>query len=416
MNPWLQIAARSLARNRRRSIFTLLAIGFGFAAVNIFAGFTEYMFVSLRDGFIYVYGNGHLTLFKKGFSNEGQLEPRNYLLTESDLAAIKAACKADPRIMLATPKLYLSGMVSNGKSSSIAIAFGIVPSDIAFIASRATGTVSSAKLYYGQPLRDDVSFGVGVGKGVASKLNLNPGADGTLMSPTVDGQMNALDIKVVQTFNAPVEALSDKLMVVPLSFAQSLYDTKSVDRVCVLLKDTADTDAVMQSLNAAFVAKGPAVEIKTWYAISDMYERTKKMFDIIFMFVFIIVMIIVVISVINTVTMSVMERIQEIGTLRALGLKRHGILKLFALESGLLGTLGCLVGLVLTLTTWTAVKIAKPTWVPPAISHRVPLEIYLVPHYLVISFACLVTLSMIAAIFPARKAARANIVESLGHV
>jgi len=416
MSPWIQIAARSLARNRRRSLFTMLAIAFGFAAVNIFAGFTEYMFVSLRDAFIYAQGNGHLTIFKKDFLTEGQIDPKNYLLTETDLATIKAVCQADPRTLTVTPKLFISGMISNGKTSTIAIAAGVVPSDIAAINKRATGTIGRAKLFTGQPLDDKEGFGVGVGTALARKLKLDLGSDAVIMSPTVDGQMNALDIKILQTFDAPVEALNDKLMIIPLSLAQNLYDTKGADRVCVLLNDKDQTDIMRDELTSTLAAKGIPVEIKTWYEISDMYERTKKMFDIIFLFLFIIVMGIVVMSVVNTVGMSVMERIQEIGTLRALGVKRRGILKLFALESGLLGAAGCLAGVILTLISWTAIKLAGPSWVPPAISRRVPLEVYLVPRYLIISFACLILLSILAAVFPARKAACSNIVESLGHV
>ncbi|MGB8354278.1 MAG: FtsX-like permease family protein [Chthoniobacteraceae bacterium] len=416
MSPWIQIAARSLARNRRRSLFTLLAIAFGFAAVNIFAGFTEYMFVSLRDAFIYAQGNGHLTIFKKGFLTEGQIDPKNYLLTDTDLATIKEVCQANPHTLTVTPKLLISGMISNGKTSTIAIANGVVPSDITAINKRATGTIGRAKLFTGQPLDDKEGFGVGVGTALAKKLKLDLGSDAVIMSPTVDGQMNALDIKILQTFDAPVEALNDKLMIIPLSLAQNLYDTKGADRVCVLLDDKDQTDIMRDELTRALAAKGIPVEIRTWYEISDMYERTKKMFDIIFLFLFIIVMGIVVMSVVNTVGMSVMERIQEIGTLRALGVKRFGILKLFALESGLLGAAGCLAGVILTLISWTSIKLAGPSWVPPAISRRVPLEVYLVPRYLIISFACLILLSILAAVFPARKAACSNIVESLGHV
>jgi putative ABC transport system permease protein len=237
-----------------------------------------------------------------------------------------------------------------------------------------------------------------------------------MMSPTVDGQMNALDVKIVQTFDGPVDVLNDKLMVVPLSFAQSLYDTHGADRIAILLKDTRDTDAVRESLTSNLFKAGISVEMKSWYELSDMYSRTKKMFDVIFLFLFVIVTFIVVLSVINTVSMSVMERIQEIGTLRALGLKQRGIVKLFALESGMLGFFGCVWGIVFTFAAWASIKLAQPTWIPPALSRRVPLEVYLVPRYFIISSLCLILLAIFCAVFPARKAACKNIVESLGHV
>ena len=83
MLTWIKIAFRNLGKNRRRSFFTVLAIGLGFAAVNVFGGFTAYLFTSLEDGYIYAQGNGHLTVFKKGFLTHGKLDPVRYLLSEA---------------------------------------------------------------------------------------------------------------------------------------------------------------------------------------------------------------------------------------------------------------------------------------------------------------------------------------------
>ena len=64
------------------------------------------------------------------------------------------------------------------------------------------------------------------------------------------------------------------------------------------------------------------------------------MFDMIFFFIFTIVLVIVVMSVVNTMSMTVMERTREIGTMRALGFKRAGVKLLFSIEGMLLGFSG----------------------------------------------------------------------------
>ena len=89
INTWVKIGVRNLFKNKRRSFFTMGAIALGFAAVNIFGGFTAYMFRGLEDSFIYAQANGHLALFKKGFLTEGALNPEKYLFTESDLATVQ---------------------------------------------------------------------------------------------------------------------------------------------------------------------------------------------------------------------------------------------------------------------------------------------------------------------------------------
>jgi putative ABC transport system permease protein len=136
---------------------------------------------------------------------------------------------------------------------------------------------------------------------------------------------------------------------------------------------------------------------------------------VIFAISFLIVFTIVVMSVVNTFTMAVMERTREIGTLRALGVKRRGIVSLFSLESIVLGGFGSALGIALTLLVVALVGWLQPTWVPPQLSRRVPLEIYLVPRFWLFSTAMLVLLSMLSAILPARKAARMPVTNALGH-
>ena len=57
----VKIAFRNLLKNRRRSAFTVAAIGIGYAAVVVFGGFTAYVFDSLEQSIIYGSGNGHLS-------------------------------------------------------------------------------------------------------------------------------------------------------------------------------------------------------------------------------------------------------------------------------------------------------------------------------------------------------------------
>ena len=415
MITWIKLAIRNLFRNRRRSLFTILAIGLGFAAVNTLGGFTEYIFINLRDSYIYVQGNGHLTFFKKGFLQDGKLNPTQYLLDETEARIIKETLHRHPEVLVVTSQLHISGLLSNGKVSTIFLAAGRVPSDVRTINRHARGMVASIQPFTGKPLEDDVIYGVGLSRGLAEQFKFGLGSNPVALASTVSGQVNALDAQVFQLFEAPAEALEDKLMLVPLKFAQSLYDTTGVDRITVLLNRTEQTEPMRARLAQEFADLGLQLEIKSWNELSTFYTKVKRMFDVIFLFTFLIVFTIVVMSVINTVSMAIMERTREIGTLRALGFQRRGIVGLFAVESMLLGALGSVLGIILTMLTWSGIAVFKPTWVPPQIAYPVPLEVYLVPDYMVYSILSMVTLSLLAASLPARKAARMEIVSALGH-
>jgi putative ABC transport system permease protein len=416
MKTLARIAVRNLLKNRRRSFYAVLAIALGFAAVNVFGGFTRYINASLRDGFIYSMGYGHLTIFREGFLDQGLLDPGRYLLTESQADSVTRVLREQPEVLLVTPQLYVSGILSNGEVSTIFIADGRIPSDLQEIASRAQGAMGLLTAYEGRPLRDEVDYGIGVTTGLAKLLDLGVGGRAVAIATTVEGQINALDAEVYQKFESPIELLNDKMVVVPLEFAKSLYDTRSVDRLTVLLRETRQTEPVEARLARIFAERGMPMEMRTWDDLSVLYRKVRKMFDIIFLFLFVIVLVISVMSVVNTVNMAVMERIREIGTLRALGMRRARIVWLFALESGILGVIGSILGALLTLASWIAVSAAKPTWIPPMITQRIPLEIRLVPEYMLIAFAFLLVLSVAAACVPARRAVREGIVDALGHV
>jgi putative ABC transport system permease protein len=414
MLTWMKLAVRNLFRNGRRSLFTVLAIALGFLAVNVLGGFTAYIFTNLQDSYIYAEANGHLTIFHAGFLDKGKLDPTRYLLGETQLAAIRKVAARHPEVLVSTPQLQISGLLSNGQVSTIFVGAGRVPSDIEAIGKLGGGS-ARVKLYDGQALRDQVSHGIGVSHGLARVLNLKLGDSAVAMAPTVSGQVNALDAQLYQLIDAPIEALEDKLAVVPLKFAQQLYDTASVDRVTLLLDSTAHTELIRTVLARELREAGLAVEIKTWNELSPFYTKVKKMFDVIFAISFLIVFTIVVMSVVNTFTMAVMERTREIGTLRALGVKRRGIVALFSLESVVLGGFGSAVGIALTLSVVMLVGWLQPTWIPPQIARRVPLQIHLVPQFWLFSTLMLMLLSMLSAILPARKAARMPITNALGY-
>jgi putative ABC transport system permease protein len=236
------------------------------------------------------------------------------------------------------------------------------------------------------------------------------------MAPTLDGQMNALDIQVAGIYDTGTEATNDKYIRLSFDFAQSLYDTEKADRIIVLLKDWKLTTKTRSTLLSELDKAGIQTEIKTWNELSNFYSNVKNMFDMIFLFLFIIVLTIVVMSVINTMGMAVVERTREIGTLRALGLKRRSVGLLFAIEGGLIGVIGSVMGIGLNIIVWFVIGYIKPSYVPPGISSPVPLVVNLVPQAMFVFALTLVILSPLAAILPARRAARQNVVDALGHI
>jgi putative ABC transport system permease protein len=230
---------------------------------------------------------------------------------------------------------------------------------------------------------------------------------------------NALDAKIAGIYNTGNTATNDKMLLMTFRHSQDLMDFSGAERLVVLLKDGRNgknLTAVMGRLQKGLADAGFSVEMKTWNELSVFYKQVKNLFDMIFLFIFIIVLVIVVMSVVNTMSMSVMERTREIGTLRALGLKRLGVKALFATEGALLGFLGSAIGFIIFFTVYALITAAHPTYVPPGSSNPVPLRVDLVWPALARSVLFLAVLALIAAYVPARRSARMAIVDALGHI
>ncbi|MCB1230376.1 MAG: ABC transporter permease [Verrucomicrobiae bacterium] len=412
---WLSLAFRNLLRNARRSITTIAAVALGYAAVNVLGGFATYMFVSIREAYIYDQTNGHVQVWKEGARSYGGSDPGAYLLSEKDFEEIKAFADKDDRVVLAAGMLEVKGNLDHDGVPAFFLSRAMKPSEQeAFYEAATALRARNNSRYEGKPITDDAPFAIGITDGMAENLKLAVGDSVILMAPTVQGQMNALDAEIYQIFDMPAEALNGRLIYMSLEMAHNLYDTGGVTSVRLLLKKGADTDAVVASLKKQFPDQD--WEILPWYEVSDLYNRTKKMFDIIFGLVFAIIITIVTMSVVNTIGMAVVERTKEIGTLRAIGLKRPGVVRLFGIESALLGLIGTTLGLLMTVGFSLVVEAVKPLWNPPLTTRAVIWQIKLVPEYLVLSFALLVLFTFLAAIMPARRAAWRGIVDSLGHV
>ena len=126
-----------------------------------------------------------------------------------------------------------------------------------------------------------------------------------------------------------------------------------------------------------------------------------------------IILLLLLLSVANTVSMSVFERLNEIGTLRALGDYETDIQKLFLIESILLASLAILVALPVSLLTIHLVTSLNIPVTLPMASQPIPFKF--IPTegaFIEASVICFFSV-VLAGLWPARKGAKISIVSAL---
>jgi putative ABC transport system permease protein len=116
----------------------------------------------------------------------------------------------------------------------------------------------------------------------------------------------------------------------------------------------------------------------------------------------------------NTMLMGVLERVREIGIMKAVGARDADIRRAFLMEGALVGLVGGLLGLALA----RVASVPGDAWVRASVEQRLAVKLteslFVFPPWLVLGaplFACLVT--TLAAYYPARRAAALNPVAAL---
>ncbi len=133
-------------------------------------------------------------------------------------------------------------------------------------------------------------------------------------------------------------------------------------------------------------------------------------------FVAIVALVVAAVGITNTMIMSVLERSHEIGVMKALGARDRHILLIFLVEGAVLGGAGSALGLALAwLASIPGDAIAK-SLMEPQTQTPVKGTLFLFPLWLVVGIPLLVSvITTLAALYPARRAARVDPVTSLRH-
>ncbi len=465
----LKIAFRNMLRNLRRSLMTGSAVAAGALALLLFGGFAAYIFAGLETN--NVQRIGHLTVFRAGYFLLGAGNPAAYGIDryEDVMSLIGHDPVVGPMINVITPTQSLVGIAGNFSGSVEAsktfLGTGLIPSNRERMRQwdefRASpGYVPDRRMSDDDPSRGEIGVGLARVLGLCGPLGLHgcpalpaarsssaeaggarqrdltdlaardlaAGAHGSNPTPQIDllaatagGAPNVVQLAVGGAEPQGVKELDDNFVAMPLGLAQQLVYGRSEHKatgIVLQLHRSEDLPAARARLSTLFREKHLDLEVRDFGELSPFYGQVKSMFSAIFLFIALVMGVIVLFAVVNTMTMNVMERTNEVGTIRALGVRRAGIRSQFTVEGVLIGTIGATVGAVLALAIASLVNHAGLTWIPPGNATAVPLRLDVAGRAALVGGAWLglAIVTTLAALLPANRAARLPVVDALRHV
>lgn len=242
--------------------------------------------------------------------------------------------------------------------------------------------------------------GIVLAKGYADEIGV--GVGGTVELDGASGSRKAPVVGLLDTFEA-----SGNTVTVSLATLKEVYGIATNSQIAVTARTAADRKPLEAAVDRLLERDYPGVEAVSNAEVKKDYEDQINQQFAFFNAILGIAVIVGLLGIINTLSMSVIERTREIGVLRALGGSRWRIRRTMLDESLLISLGGCVAGILAGLLVGVVWIITVSESTDLALGLTIPTGT------LVLIAVLAVVMGTLAAILPARRAARLDPLQAL---
>lgn len=410
----LKIAAKNLLRYRRRTFLTSLLITIGIVAVLLFmslsGSFRALMVGQITDSML-----GHLQIHKKGYVASIDNLPLTLNMKPAMVEKITAYLQQDKDVAAWTPRIKLGAMFSNFQETTSIRLNAVDPQR-----EVATCPLLPGRLIQGDRNKPLVEPGkIVIPELIAKGMKIKVGDSVVLVATNRDGSVNGNTF----TVSGVLEGISgpggrDGYMHIDDARSLLRMQEPEISEIAIRLKPGASLEKVFRQMQRHFnqftnQQGKPVFEVHTWESLSP-FSNIAKMIDMLDTFIKVMLVAIVLISIMNVMLMAVYERIHEIGTIAAIGTTPSRILLLFVSEGLLLGILGTVIGVLISVATIAIINARTITFSFGRQDNLVLQPTISLTEILVISLI-VILVAVLASLQPAWKASRMDPINALRH-
>lgn len=410
------LAVRNLLRAKRRNALAGGTMALGTAALILGGGLSDGIASQLTDSLVAVQ-TGELMLVKRDPDYVAQNSPFDTYSLEriQDAVALAKTWRDDRdalRIESAIPYLHTRGNAIALNRSTPAVLLGIVPS----LESALFRALPPVK---GEVLTDASNGLTYIAEPAARKLKIDLGDPVSFVIQTPEGAINSIDATVTGIFRKGAPWY-DNTFFITLPDAQRLVDAPgTATNVKVRVRGSERSHQAVRSVLEHRIPQDRGLIIETQreagrFAFAIVQANEAALW-ILSLFLFAAASV----GIVNSMLMSVHERTREIGTIRALGLRRSGVVRLFVFEGLALGIVAAAVGVIaggagvlylsragIEMNTVTLAWLAGGDTLFPRLEVASVLR----------AVGAIVAISTLAAVYPAFAASRLEPREAIHHI
>ena len=395
-----RLALRNLLRNPRRTVALVLTVAVGTGSLFLFHGFNNGIMNQYRDNTVHArFGHGQVQT--RGYGERVYERPWEHWIEHPE--RLRQELLGVPGVRQVFPRVEFPALLSSGSISVAGRGQGVDGHE----ESRFFNTLNFVA---GKNLSDEPA-GIVLGMGMARGLGVGVGDSVTVMARSAKSDMNQTQVKVTGVFHTGMKEFDETVFRIPLNVAMSLLETDRVESMALGLASVDDFGAVSNFVRV----RHPELEAIPFAVLDRVYyQHSVDWLNAQFGVIQLIIIAIVVLGIFNTVSTGILERKQEIGTLRANGESRSEVLRLLGVEGLALGVLGAALGLILVLVL-NATLLDKGILMPPApgITRQFLVMIELTPLMAVKTAALGICTALAGTLIAGLRVTRMGIAEAL---
>ena len=410
---------RNVWRNKRRTLITVASVAFGLWLAVTFVGMGHYSYESMIDSSAKM-GFGHVAVQPKDYRSSPSLDKRVV-----GAQALARRIRQVDGVAGAVVRISGQAMFATASRSIGGLLLGIDPSAETEDINLFLGAMVEGELFDGNDRR-----GIVIGKTMAERLDLRLGKKIVYTSIDASGEIISEVAKVRGMFSTGVDAVDGSVVLLPIDAVRRAlgYGPGDATLVSVYAKDQRDADVLVDRIEMAIGASaasggvgGGDREVLTWRQtqpeVASMIGLDRSMNYLFQVFAGLLI----AAGVLNTMLMSVLERKHEFGVLLAVGMEPVKLFLLVLVESFYIALIGIGMGMCVVVP-WYAFLLKVGIDISAYMGDDVDVAGVLMDPVLRISvrgdawtiiLLAIFGFTLLAGLYPAIKAGRQRVVESL---
>lgn len=406
----LKLGWKNISRNKKRTLFTIIAITAGITMLVFASSYIEGVMNSTTEVAKRM-RTGHVKIMTSEYSRLERIMPKEELILNSDELSERISKTAD--VKLISQMVKFNALISKDELNEPGLVVGADPEAIRIHMGIDKRLISGE--YFNNGKKE-----VMIGRLFAEKMGIKVDDELLLVTTDINYSTYALPFRVSGIFNTGYTYIDKHMLFVPLKFGREILDCGNSSHEILIYLDDQDKAVEFASSIKNIINEGSYGESLTaipWEddgIIGELMPMAKQIWQKILG----IILLIVAIVILNTMLMIVMERYQEIGVLKAMGLKSREVFSMIITEALFIGIIGSFLGVMLGggLSAWlekTGINFAEMTGKEMWEKFDMPLVLFGNIIYPDLTFAIIINsflfglfISVLAVLYPAYKSSK----------